>query len=761
MATALSSQPQSWDNSVNDRLGLISDKLDENPEFRDESVPGLKELLDDYTSDNVAKDDFHRRLLEVFKRSTTDETYSQVLGDLTQTERDKVNAFVEQEKTPEELGRDFVLEPSPGCRDELCKLEQAEAAVHVSSTGSIDLLKGDGPSGAAAMSLMSTTTTAQKSAPAHGGFLKGIFEDIHNLFFDKEDDKGALVYYNAPFNNWGLTINNTPSITYVPTTVSSIQKIVKLAKEKKMSVRCSGYRHSWSPIFGRQGQIMISMLGIALVTRLPNTAALPFSLSKPTELEVIEPAPGKPRVPENKLVRIGCAATNERLRRWCISNKTVTIPLNVIMVEITLGGSNAPICHGAGRRNMTLSDLVRKIEYVDANGEIQYVDNPDHLRAASGCFGLMGVVTHITMEFPPMTYAQLAPKKMPVIRAVPPPPGLAEKDIPPALFKDWKNLSPKEQHDCQAEFERRATNDYYAEWFWFPYSDFSWVNTWDNTTDSKGVQAFPDNTHIFLSFIQTVTMNVLQNAKILNDLIQVTQMSEAAVTLISRAAMAALPEKSVKTWLPDALHFQRAIQNVRVRDVEVEMPLVAKKGGPAGTIDFAPVQQAWWDAILLCYENRKKCPMRMPLEMRIMGGSDVVMAPQRGNALGTCSIEVLTLHNAANLWPTFAQSVLDKWMALKDPNTGKLLKTRPHWAKEWVGYTVNGKPWIQKLKEEDYKDERQEFLRILAEIGQGVKVKWTLQDLKDRFSNDLFDELFFDQVGNKTGQNGNVVGGKH
>ncbi|KAH6999374.1 hypothetical protein EDB80DRAFT_116528 [Ilyonectria destructans] len=198
MASALSTQPQSWDNSVNDRLGLISEKLDDNPKFRDEGVPGLKKLLDDYTSDQVAQDDFHRRLLKVFKRSTTDGTYSQVLGDLTQTERDKVNAFVEQEKTPEELGRDFVLEPSPGCRDELCKLEQAEAAVHVSSAGSIDLLQGDGQAGAAVMSLMSTTTASQRNGPAHGGgLLKGIFEDIHNLFFDKEDDTGALVRRNG------------------------------------------------------------------------------------------------------------------------------------------------------------------------------------------------------------------------------------------------------------------------------------------------------------------------------------------------------------------------------------------------------------------------------------------------------------------------------------------------------------------------------------------------------------------------------------
>ena len=33
--------------------------------------------------------------------------------------------------------------------------------------------------------------------------------------------------------------------------------------------------------------------------------------------------------------------------------------------------------------------------------------------------------------------------------------------------------------------------------------------------------------------------------------------------------------ETIRTWVPDALHFQRAIQNVRVRDTEVEMPVIA------------------------------------------------------------------------------------------------------------------------------------------------------------------------------------------
>ena len=44
------------------------------------------------------------------------------------------------------------------------------------------------------------------------------------------------------------------------------------------------------------------------------------------------------------------------------------------MVEITWGGSNSPICHGAGLRNQTLSDLVTEIEFVNAKGELQTVN---------------------------------------------------------------------------------------------------------------------------------------------------------------------------------------------------------------------------------------------------------------------------------------------------------------------------------------------------------------------------------------------------
>lgn len=67
-----------------------------------------------------------------------------------------------------------------------------------------------------------------------------------------------------------------------------------------------------------------------------------------------------------------------------------------------------------------------------------------------------------------------------------------------------------------------------------------------------------------------------------------------------------------------------------------------------------------------------------------MKDSDVLMAPQKGNTLGTCSIEALTPLYMDAEWPAFAQKLLDKWMALRTfKGAAKRLNIRPHWAKEW------------------------------------------------------------------------------
>jgi hypothetical protein len=125
---------------------------------------------------------------------------------------------------------------------------------------------------------------------------------------------------------------------------------------------------------------------------------------------------------------------------------------------------------------------------------------------------------------------------------------------------------------------------------------------------------------------------------------------------------------------------------MRVRDLEFQIPIPSLATNPS-LPDYSIVRRAWWDIINLCYED-DATPMRLALELRIMGDSEMIMAPQRGNKHGTASIEVLSVPDAVSeeVWVPFLQRVCDLWMGYRDSN-GVLLDVRPHWAKEWYVFS--------------------------------------------------------------------------
>ncbi|EER30008.1 hypothetical protein D8B26_007284 [Coccidioides posadasii str. Silveira] len=568
--------------------------------------------------------------------------------------------------------------------------------------------------------------------------------DIYN---DKEKKDPIESYKYATFYNWGQNILNGPLYTCIPKTVFGVQSIVTLAKSIRCGVRVAGYRHSWSSIFGRDKSedrpfILISLLALerAILGAQANEEALGKWSNIKIELNKIEALDQRPSSisSDQTLVRIGCSATNEDLRRWCLDKKLLTLPLNVIMVAITLGGSNAPICHGAGIKQKTLSDLVYAVEYVDVNGKLQKItqDQKEFLSVASGCFGLLGVVTHLTLVLDKMSYAAMKPLKVPVLEAIPPPEDMV-KDLPKELKDKYDKYKPDQIKKFVQDFEKRAMNEYYAEWFWFPLHDQVWINTWSLTQDSASVKDYPDTDEILKQVNETFALEFLQESYRKDRFMS----PESATKFISQLAMDALPaDCTIETWLPNALHFRRGIHNVRVRDVELEIPLPSSKTN-SNTPDLGIVRKAWWQAILLTYENIATCPMRMPLEVRIMGGSDVLMAPQYGNKLGTCAMEILTPRFMEAEWHDFAQAMIDKWMTLRQWN-GQDLNIRPHFAKEWDAFRVDGQPWPEYLKKKSCSKEIAKFTSIIKKIGN--EQGWTVEELRKMFSNRLLDTLFFE-----------------
>jgi len=152
-------------------------------------------------------------------------------------------------------------------------------------------------------------------------------------------------------------------------------------------------------------------------------------------------------------------------------------------------------------------------------------------------------------------------------------------------------------------------------------------------------------------------------------------------------------------------------ENFQCRDSEWEIPIPKVKGKR----DYKPIQKAWWDAISAIYESSDGAPVRLALEMRLTGGSDVTLALQRGNSLpggttdGTISIEVLTTSTTPEKeWQRFLQIIGDTSTSYTDEN-GKLLNARPHWAKEWAGLRVHKQPIEKYFKESAYKDAFAEF----------------------------------------------------
>ncbi|KAI0175796.1 hypothetical protein GGR52DRAFT_589566 [Hypoxylon sp. FL1284] len=709
----------------NSRLKTISQKLQDDHKLG-HRLPGLSKLLDDIVDPetDVPRENSVRRLLRVFWESEEDGTYSSILGRYSRAESKLIRSFVEDEDSADNICKDFDMGMSLGAREELPVVEKSR---------------------------FKTAVKCVRKAFHRDGKPSVLYND--------ESRKAEITFHaDKEFQNWGRTVKNKPSLTYVPSTSYGIQQIVKYAKSKNLKVRASGYRHSWSPVFGSDGQIMISTLGLYRATKLPNFESLPGSqfFVRGTELNSIDFV-GEPRKGQKRLVQVGTAVTNEMFRKWCNEqelDRASTLPLNVIMVEITLGGSNAPICHGAGRRHPTLSDLVHTIEYVDVNGNMQTISkdkDPSFMSVASGCFGLLGIVTHITLELDPMSYAVMVPRKIPVMQAIPPPPELSDDDIPEALRIE---MSPQQRAEAQAAFERYAADDFYSEWFWFPYTSKVWVNCWNTSADGAGASEYPSRAGVLLQWAETVAIQILQESEAVLDLQNLFPWTQA--TLLSKLGLYAMPdvgdgddpeENAIRTQLPNGLHFRRAIQNVRVRDVELEIPLQPAGGGslrdagPDDAVDWTPVQRAWWAAILAAYAHRRTCPQRMPLEMRVTGPSAVTMAPFRGHVLGTCSIEVLTLGSVDDDdWLPYAQHVVDRWMELKD-SRGNYLDSRPHWAKEWTGLTVRGRPMLEYVKE-SYRGAIAEFRETMGRIAESQG--WDVEEARQRFSNELFDKIFFE-----------------
>ncbi len=564
---------------------------------------------------------------------------------------------------------------------------------------------------------------------------------------------------DGTLKNWGKNVSFSPKYVFIPQTKEGICNIVKwaAAEEQNLKIRASGYRHTWNPVYPDNGQILISLLGLKYLNSDESSSTVYDETGAGEELKTIEYILGSTES-DKIYCKIGGAVTNDELRLFCLNNKDPfynsywTIPYNVILVENTLSGTISSICHGAGANNKTLSDLVEEIEFVNAKGELQTINKttePDLMPAAAGSFGLLGIITSITLKLDKMSYSLTDPRLVNLAMAIPLPIGTRLDQMPKKLqedlgIADQKTLDSIISQNNEMFFDR--CNDYYAEWFWFILNKNCWINSWNKDSvenDQKNIEDWMYGGEEIYSYLQAWLQNSMSSFVELFDVedfqMPPPPLQEIFVRTSSAIITGLLSTKPRALPLPEALHFQHGIRHIHVRDVEIEIPITLKQDGQP---DWTICQKAWWDAIYLIYthlEETGTLPVNLTLEMRIMGGSDITMAAQRGNQY-TCSIEVLsTMLVPHEEWKTLAEKIIACWISYKD-SENKPLSIHTHWAKEWHGLQFNGidaETYVRNSYPEAIPKFKEQLTKIAAAGG------YTLDDIRERFSNSLWDNIFF------------------
>lgn len=205
------------------------------------------------------------------------------------------------------------------------------------------------------------------------------------------------------------------------------------------------------------------------------------------------------------------------------------------------------------------------------NGKLQVVSDQNELHAAAGCFGLLGIVTHVTFEVNKVTYAVMKPCKVPTMLAVPP---LDPSEVPEGLQLD---MSAVQLEQAVADFERRAETAEYAEWAWFPYQSDVRVNTWNSVAEKDDSVENKPLATTFLHWLSGWLAAIITSTDFYADIPCRWQ-----AQLLATTAMAVTPpmtgdppELTIKTPVPNAHHYGSDFQYMNVNTMEMDVPIPA------------------------------------------------------------------------------------------------------------------------------------------------------------------------------------------
>jgi len=312
-------------SNLNDHflLGEIIDHIDLwISEFPLVNIPLLKAQINDIRNHQVDPETHIRTFLKIYRKTNS---YQRAYAQLDEGTKKQIDAFIaggSHEILALGAGEPtaFHLPPSPPVKHHFKEMikEVLHLGYHDHGT----------PNGKAGPVTASSIAEGAKVAPS--------VTDVPVIYEDKTKMRPMEVHIDAQFNNWGLSVQNTPRYTFVPKTVLGLSNLVLYAKVHNFRVRVGGYRHSWSSSFSEDREILVSMLNLEEVTKIPDPMSIEEESIDPTNelktIQVLETVKGSDGA-EQALVNVGAAVTNEQLRRWCVQHDKWSLPVDVILVE--------------------------------------------------------------------------------------------------------------------------------------------------------------------------------------------------------------------------------------------------------------------------------------------------------------------------------------------------------------------------------------------------------------------------------------------
>lgn len=448
------------------------------------------------------------------------------------------------------------------------------------------------------------------------------------------------------WRNWGRTAECDPQVAFLPETLADLIEIVAEARTLKRRVRVAASGHSW-PSLATTNDVLVITHRLDKVT---------VNLDDPSRPLLIAEA----------------GATNQQIND-VLARHGLTLPFNVVLESVRIGGLVATGSHGSGWETPTLSDLVEAIEIVDAAGEaICYraaTHGPEIMHAVRLSLGLFGIIYRVHLRVEPNYRVRQTDRRVPI-------------DV---MRSQIAGLVPGHE----------ATDVYY-----WPYQKEVTLRVWDRT-DAPAMTATRKTWrrrygHAAFAVFHGWEQWVMRTWP---------RTTPAIATLNYRW----FPHHQRVTDVVEAIHWRNAIEMLRVSCIEFAFQLDP---------DFATFQQAWGDAIDVIDEfaARGLYPFNMTLNARFVNASDCLLAPASGPG-HKCYIEILSSTPTPH-WQEFASAIALRWM--------KLPGARPHWAKEWEFI-----PGIEVFIGQAYGDQLRQFLKVHAMLGADAGHMFS-NDLLDR-----------------------------